>query len=504
MKHILIIFLSLLSAFSIYAQQPDSSKLAALSVKLQEYYETLKHESLDVQKQECDFLIESATDSLVRQYIALDIYNHYMDYPVMGSENIAVHVFDKWFGTGNIRMKSNSDFISAQVHADFNRSSLIGKRAPQLRMESSDGELVELFGSNDMTDTFRVLYFYDTDCSKCKLETFLLNNLFAAKGYPVEFYAIYSGDNRQAWDTYRSENLSINKAVHLWDPRFDSDFQRRYGVIKTPRLFLISPDGTIIGRGLDAAALETLLESISPEKTLTYGSAESEALFDGIFSLSDGRPTVKEVMGISDYISDRTLGRGDTLMFRQMAGDFLYYLASRSGEGFKEGLKYHIDRNISSEGSVWSSSDDSLKVVGFAQIMSDLLSKAAPGTQIPAIKVPGEIYTQRGHKNAVRRLDRLKGKRNIIIFYTEGCEVCAAEKSAALNLLSASKDRSRSKLERRQSRYTDVFMVNVDSLMLSDPTLASRLMDSFDLSSLPFIIQTDSHGTILRRYLSLL
>lgn len=503
MKHLLVIFLSLLSAFSLPAQQPDSSRLFTLSAKLQEYYEALKHESLDVQKQECDFLISSATDSIVRQHIALDIYNHYIGSPVMGAENVAVHVFDRWFDTGAVRMKSDSDFIAAQVYADFNRSSLIGAKAPQFRMETPDGSAIELFGDNDMTEAFRVLYFYDTDCAKCKFETILLNELFAAKDYPVEFYAIYSGDDRQGWDAYRSERLSIDKAVHLWDPEFDSDFQRKYGVLQTPRLFLISPDGTIVGRGLDAAALETLLESISPAKALIYGSAESEALFDGIFSMSDGRPSVKEVMGIADYISDRTIGLRDTLMFRQMAGDFLYYLATRSGEAFKEGLKYHIDRNISSS-DVWKSSDDSLKVIGFAQIMDDLLSKSAPGTRISSIKVPGELYTWKGSRNVTRKLDRLKGKLNIIIFYTEGCEVCAAEKAAALKLVSASNDRSLSKQDRKQSRYTDVFMVNIDSLMMSDPSLASRLMDSFDLSSLPFIIQTDSHGTILRRYLSLL
>ena len=67
--------------------------------------------------------------------------------------------------------------------------------------------------------------------------------------------------------------------------------------------------------------------------------------------------------------------------------------------------------------------------------------------------------------------------------------MCAAEKEAALRLL--------------EDRKTRVLMVNVDSIMEADSSLASKLMDSFDLSSLPFIIQTDSRGTILRRYLSL-
>ena len=47
-------------------------------------------------------------------------------------------------------------------------------------------------------------------------------------------------------------------------------------------------------------------------------------------------------------------------------------------------------------------------------------------------------------------------------------------------------------------------MINMDEIMASDPALAARLMDSFDLSSLPYILMTDSKGVVLRRYVSFL
>jgi hypothetical protein len=46
-------------------------------------------------------------------------------------------------------------------------------------------------------------------------------------------------------------------------------------------------------------------------------------------------------------------------------------------------------------------------------------------------------------------------------------------------------------------------MVNVDEVLHTDPSLASSLFDSFDLSALPYLVETDRKGTILRRYLSL-
>ena len=485
MKRLLLIFALLVPTFC-FSQNADSLARAALGERLQEYYKAIERETLQVQEGECDFLIESTSDSLLRQYIALDIFRHYQDSPVMGSENIAVYVYDKWFGSGKIKMKSEADRIAAKVYAEFNRQSLIGKKAPAVLMESFDGTMVNLYGPEDVSKRYRVLYFYDTDCSKCKLETILLKNLLSVKNYPADLYAIYVGSDREAWTKYINERLTVPSARHFWDPSFESDFQRKYGVLQTPRMFLIGPDGVIVGRGLDAEALEALLELRFAEKKLQYGTPESEALFDGIFGASQGRPSVGEVKGIADYIYDRTVARGDTLMFRQMSGDYLYYLASRSGEGYKEGLKYHINKNISGRDSVWRSADDSLKVVGFAQIMSDLLSKSVPGSKISDIKVPGELYTLNKERTVKIRLDKLGKKLNTIIFYTEGCEVCAAEKKMALAGITDKK--------------TAVLMVNMDKIFAADPSLASQLMDSFDLSSLPFIIQTDSSGTILRRY----
>ena len=489
------------------ARQADSTKTAALGDKLAEYYETLKHESLDVQKNECDFLIESTSDSLLKQFVALDIYGHYRDSKIMGAENVAVHVYDKWFASGQVKMRNEAELSAARAFADFNRRSLIGEKAPSIYMETMDGSALEVFGPEDGMGSFRILYFYDTDCSKCELETSLLRQLLKSKDYPVELYAIYAGDDPLAWKNYAARRLFIDGAIHLWDPSLVSDFQEKYGVTATPRLFLVAPDGIILGRGLDVNALQTLLDGIFAPRTLEYGTSESEALYDGIFSASGGQPSEGEVKGISDYIADRTLARGDTLLFRQMAGDYLYYLASHSGEGVKEGLRYHIDRNIFSQ-DVWKSADDSLKVVGFAQIMSDLLSKAAPGTVVPGIKVPGQLYTWRGEKFRSKRIDKLNEKVNIMIFYTEGCEVCAAQKAAAQALLRGDVAPEQAgvvgKDSHVDSRDINVFMINMDKIMASDPALATRLMDSFDLSTLPYILITDSEGVVLRRYVSLL
>ena len=76
---ILISFLCLSSMSE--AQELDSLQQKALSGKLAEYFAAIEREGTEVQKQECDFLIGSSEDSLVRQFIALEAYEHYMTSP---------------------------------------------------------------------------------------------------------------------------------------------------------------------------------------------------------------------------------------------------------------------------------------------------------------------------------------------------------------------------------------------------------------------------------------
>ena len=155
----------------------------------------------------------------------------------------------------------------------------------------------------------------------------------------------------------------------------------------------------------------------------------------------------------------------------------------------KEGLKHLIDNNVKAFPKAWNSPDDSLKIVGFAMIMDDLLSKSAPGTLIKAVKVPAERLAKGKLRKSSFWLNRLKGEKNLIVFYTDGCEICKAEKAAIADI--AAKDRKMS-----------VLMVNVDEITAADPQLAEKLFDSFDLSSLPYIVMTDRKGIIQRRYLS--
>ena len=508
--------------------EADSVSYASLDKKLEEYCSALRFETVAVQIEECDFLIASCTDSLVRQHIASTLYRKYRTSKLMGVEAVAIHILDKWFFSDSVRFEDEIELLDARIYADFNRQSLVGCRAAELELLEMDGTKVSLFVPGTADGRFKILYFYDVHCPKCKMEAILLRSLLENEDYPVDFYAVYTGSDESGWRRYVDERFDMNplsaEVTHLWDPQNDSDFQHKFGVLQTPGLFLIAPDNTILGRALDARALALMLKTYFEVRELEYGSAESSKMLDTV--LGDSGLTEWDVRYFADHLADTTLPKGDTTMFRQMSGDLLYYLSCKPTEASRNGLNYLLDNYILNRPDIWKSADDSLKIIGMAQMMDDLLKKSQPGTKISGLKVPAELYTWKSVKNGKYRLDKLRGRRNIIIFYTDGCANCNAQKKAATDFLSYGSGDDRLNVDddvladavsaegevfgsdvrklRKEVRRTRVLMVNVDEILSGNSQLASELFDSFDLSTLPYIVLTDEKGIVLRRYVSLI
>lgn len=565
-RRAVIFILWLLLPFCCFAQV-DSTRLAELDKRLDKYFQILEPESVDVKSRECDLLIDSAKDSLLRQHIALKAYEHYLNSTLMGDEGVAVHLTDAWFTPGLVSMGGEEVLLNARIFADFNRQSLLGEQAPSFAMESFEEDSVSFGGRSDR---YSVLLFYDTDCAKCKLELMRLRPLLDSRDWPVDLYAVYTGGDKESWGKWLSERMNINaprtRIFNLWDPEITSDYQMKYGVLQTPRMFLIDKEGTIIGRGLDSDALERLLDIVLPVFVdYEYGGAASAALMDELFASYDDpvsdslshrgsdssrkhpdrspspsrRPTPTRILSMAKVLETSTLSKADTVSFKHLEGNLLYWLTSRRDELSKEGTLPFINEYILSRPGIWNTQDDTLKVVGLARMMKDLLSRTPVGSKLPKAKDlisksssaesqsnttvwPDRIQEQdevnnrnqasdrsleqvdvsdkahgdhtliqpRNYANVsflrdwTRKWNRLRRKGGYIVFHTEGCPVCKAELAAADSLGLRTLD------------------VNVDEIMVSNPDLAKSLLDTFDLSSMPLILHVGRHGIILRRYLS--
>ena len=242
--------------------QVDSVALAKAMDLLNAYIVTLDPETPQVKCREVDSIIETCTDSLLRQAVAERLYDHYVTSNVMGDEEVAIHMYDKWYKPHLIEMSWDGGLLTAAYFAEYNRQSLIGNQAPRLMMKDRYDEyepMPDLQG-----DARAVLFFYDTDCYKCRAELAKLKEYLPTVEVPLEFYAVYTGIRKDRWEYFIDTEWDINSANvrmhHLWDRTLESDFGKAYGITETPRMFLLGKDGTIIGRRLNTEALEEMLD----------------------------------------------------------------------------------------------------------------------------------------------------------------------------------------------------------------------------------------------------
>lgn len=421
---------------------------------LREYLAAIENCDIPTKIEECDFILDSC-DSASLAPTALKVFSHFRDSKLMGDENVAVHVAEKWIlpfcgeGADSLLAAGLADSVKVsdiRNYVKFNRESLLGMKAPLLPEAGLD---------SFSTDKPTVLWFFDTECAKCRLESVKIKDFFSRHD-DCAFISFYIGDDRTKWKEFITEHFSgIVGAVHLMDGEERSGFRRKYSVSATPRMFLIDTDGVIAGRMLDTESLESLLE----ERTRQKKAAVSE---------------------------------------------LFYQLVPLRGEDAKTSLEYVIDKYILCKNSVFNTAEDSLMVVGFAQIQKDLLSKSRPGTKIAPLKIKGSLNGGPAKEYRLDRLGSAWGRRKVtrnegmsrkewkkecgktvIVFHTKGCGQCKAELEAAKN------------------RSLNVFDIDIDDIQAQYPSVFEAILESFDLTALPFLVETDRNGIILRRYFSL-
>ena len=483
MKKWLLCVVAAFLAIGARAQEPYPE----LGAKLEEYFMALLGESPEVQNRECDFLISSTRDSLVRQYVALKIYDHYLQSKVMGDDAVAVHVAQKWFLSGDIAMKSSGDLFNARLFTEFNKSSLIGADAPVLSLKDPSGAPVRV----PAEDGWSVIYFYDTSCSTCKVETPRLKALVEEGEYPLQVFAVYVGASPESWAAYRE---SFPGVTHVWDPEIVSDWQRLYGVLQTPRMFLVNPSGTVVGRNLDTPALRILLNKEFSSASYVYGDPSVMLRYAQFFTPYGDSLKVSHVMDVADYLAARTFGEGNIDSFKQVEGDFLYFLSSQKTEVFRDAAAPFVEKYITKLPDVWTTPTDKAQIVSLGEMLAELSSRTPAGSQIPNLTVPGVLRRKpclfvRGSRPGRFALRKLKGNPAYLVFYSASCSACKDMLEKVDRLVA----------ENKQAR---VLLVDMDALLTDEPEEGAVLLDTFDLSGLPMILELDREGIVKHRYVS--
>ena len=371
-----------------------------------QYLRNLEYNQADRAITLVDSLVCSSAEEL-KPLVAEAAFDIFYNSHIMGHESVTCHIAQEWFLNGKLPVSNEEKFYAMRTYVMFTNSSLVGKKAPELELQESSGRKVslnEFIGSGDYT----ILYFYTDDCVNCKIETPKIIEVIDnyQKGI-LNFYSVYTGQRRERWKSYVEEHFfSYNPFVNwanVWDPNVESSYHLLYGVVSTPKLFLIDRHGAIVGRELDAQALKRLLDNFGKERD------ELRRLFDNCFAVSS--PTEEFVCRNIDTLCTKTKRSGK--LYKRVADELYLYLANSEEYQVQQGSVYLVENYILPDSLLWN---DSRYIMRLKEAV-----KAFKMNRMGEVAENLELSDEGGSSVA---LWDIKSNYKVLYFYKPGCAIC--------------------------------------------------------------------------------
>lgn len=249
-----------------------------------------------------DYLMENRylTDPKMRAATAMECFRRFSSSVVMGCEGSAVYAAEKYI-LGNDAV-SERDRAEAAYYVTVNKGTLVGSKAPELNLKDTAGVAHSI---REMMGTYSVIYFYSDDCNYCKEETPRFIKFLDKYDFSMlNVMTVYTGTDPEAWRKYVRENFTTMNPfvnwIHVADIDRESRFPVDYGVVSTPKMFLLDESLRIAGRGILTPTLSRILEDEEQNTLKAYDYLST------IFSLPNDKDyTENELVEMGKALVDR-------------------------------------------------------------------------------------------------------------------------------------------------------------------------------------------------------
>ncbi|PHN01166.1 TlpA family protein disulfide reductase [Flavilitoribacter nigricans] len=213
-----------------------------------------------------DFVLEKLDpESETFKYYLIHFLNSFATSKVVGMDAVYVHLADKYYAKGKAPWTEEEQLKKILENANTLRPLLIGKKAPDLKLQKQDGSSVDLYG---VDSEYTILYFWRYDCGHCKKSTPVMKEFydkFKDKGVKIMAVCVkFTDEVPGCWD-YIEEN-EITDWLHTVDPYNRSRFSKVYDVKSTPQIYVLDRNKEIISKKIDAEQLEELMNHIIEQK----------------------------------------------------------------------------------------------------------------------------------------------------------------------------------------------------------------------------------------------
>ena len=436
--------------------------------------------------------------------IAWYIYNYYRSSNIMGYDEIAIYIADSYFLNKRYTLPDESAMMEMRLFAETNRNSLIGMKAPSLTLQDPAGTEIRI---PDGDQDYSVLYFYDDECPGCVRTTPALMQYMIRNSAGINFtiYMVYTRNDRERWMDYIQKavqpfTLPANvRTVHLWDPDMTSDFVTKYGVISTPKLFLLDRNGNIIGRELTPTALGQVVDVHESQLNPT------EMIFEQIFTpLANTTDTTLITKEIDTFFED---SKDNPDFFHELFYTLYQYLRTSTAYPLQQGAAYLANKYIASMPELWETVTFTDKGETSGSVIradfkspQDFIDQTALAVLMfyrnPLDKPVTDLELRTPKNKKMRIYDVPEAEYTVLYFYSMDCALCNAVTEelgkmyrqyspSEVQFIAVYTDRDRS--WKKYIKENDPGWIN-----LWDQKRTSGMFDKYDLMDVPAIYLLDS------------
>ncbi len=229
--------------------------------RLNQYFNHILIQRPDSLIPQIDKIISRASkNDKVYQYVVIYLLNNYQKSTIMGMDEVYVHLADKYYLSGKTPWSDSTFLKELKDRIAHIKPNLIGRKAPDMRMETLNGEWVDLW---ELDAPYTVLFFWEPNCGFCKKAIPKLWNLYQQyKNKGLTVMAIYIYDKKDEWKNFVEEHNYIDDHwINSWDPHQLTNFRVNYDVYSTPVIYVVDKNKKIIAKRLDVKNLKRFLQT---------------------------------------------------------------------------------------------------------------------------------------------------------------------------------------------------------------------------------------------------
>lgn len=230
-----------------------------LKPKLETWFTKVLYQNYDsVRPAVFEFIETVRPNKRIFQFVTSFFINSSINSNIMGMDALFIDLAKTYYLNDEAFWATEKSLEMIRENAQFIEPNLIGKIAPDLTLESFDGEFINL---HKIDKKRTAVLIYEPNCSHCKefVPQFYNDVYQKYKDKGLEVFAIYSMDNKEEWREFLDKH-NLWDWINVWDKEHSSRFKILYDARKTPGIYVLDENKKIISKKMTVEQLGDLMK----------------------------------------------------------------------------------------------------------------------------------------------------------------------------------------------------------------------------------------------------